>query len=95
MSNESATKSPSLAEATQQLIDHYLKTIDINKVNNLRQLILQQMEPPLLQAVIEKCKYNQSRAAQILGLSRGTCRSLLIKYFGEQYCGSRDTSTGG
>lgn len=90
MSKEFANQSPSLAEATHQLIKNYLETINKNEVINLHQMVLEQIEPPLLKAVIEKCKFNQSRAAHILGISRGTCRSLLIKYFGEQYCGSRE-----
>jgi Fis family transcriptional regulator len=52
-------------------------------------MVLEQIEPPLLQAVMEKYKYNQSRAANALGISRGTFRALLFKYFDEKYCGRR------
>lgn len=38
---------------------------------------------------MERYKYNQSRAAKALGISRGTFRMLLMKYFGDKYCGHR------
>ena len=86
--NELLIKNASLAEAVSHLINRH---IDGSKkdVIDLQQMVLEQIEPALLQAVMERYKYNQSRAAKALGISRGTCRSLLIKYFDEKYCGHR------
>ena len=41
---------------------------------------LEQTEAPLLKATMEYCGGNQTRAAKILGLSRGTLRKKLKKY---------------
>lgn len=86
--NELTIKDLSLAQNVRQLIDNYLEMAG-KGVTDLHQLVLEQIEPPLLRAVMEKCKYNQSRAAKLLGISRGTCRTLLIKYFDSQYCDNK------
>ena len=38
---------------------------------------------------MENCRYNQSRAAIVLGVSRGTLRTKLKRYFDDQYVGTR------
>ena len=48
-----------------------------------------QGDQPIYKAVMEYCKYNQSRAAIVLGISRGTLRIKLKLYFDEQYVGTR------
>ena len=88
------SQSLSLPDATYSLIKSYLESVDNKEITNLHQMVLEQFEPALLKAVMEKCKFNQSKAATILGISRGNCRSMLIKYFDEQYCGRREERTG-
>lgn len=93
MIEETVVESTSLAENVRSLIKRYFDSIENrNEITNLHQMMLETIEPPLLRAVMEKCKYNQSRAAELLGISRGTCRSMLIKYFDTHYCSRRDTS---
>jgi Fis family transcriptional regulator, factor for inversion stimulation protein len=41
---------------------------------------------------MEHCKYNQSRAAIMLGISRGTLRTKLRRYFDDKYVGSRENN---
>ena len=89
MIEEQAIEFLPLADKVSSLIKHYMESMGSTSVVNLHAMVLEQMEPPLLKAVMEQCKYNQSRAAKLLGISRGTCRKLLIKYFDEQYCGHR------
>ena len=43
-------------------------------------LVLSEVEGPLLQAVMEYTRYNQTRAAQMLGLNRGTLRKKLAAH---------------
>lgn len=86
--NEILTKNAPLAETVKQLITNHIQTTGKDLID-LHQMVLEQIEPPLLQAVMEKYKFNQSRAAKALGISRGTCRMLLIKYFDDKYCGNR------
>ena len=44
------------------------------------QLVLNEVEPPLLDAVMKFANNNQSRAARILGMNRTTLRTKLKKY---------------
>lgn len=80
----------SLASIVETTVKDYLTSVGQDKITNLYDMVLEQIEPPLLKAVIEHCRYNQSRAAEILGISRGTCRTKLIKYFNDRYCGRRN-----
>lgn len=80
----------SLADTVSALVKSYVKSMGRDKVVNLRDLLLDQVEPAILEVVMLHCRYNQSRAAKMLGISRGTCRALLIKYFDDQYCGRRE-----
>ena len=86
--NEVLIENASLAETVGHLIARHIDSSDKNIID-LHQMVLEQIEPPLLKAVMERYKYNQSRAANALGISRGTFRKLLIKYFDDQYCGHR------
>lgn len=87
--SEVLIKNESLAQIVSHLITRHIESAE-NDIFDLHQMVLEQIEPPLLKAVMEKYKYNQSRAAKALGISRGTCRKLLLKYFDEQYCGHRE-----
>lgn len=48
--------------------------------SDLYALVLEQVEVPLLRKVMEYAGSNQSKAATILGLSRGTLRKKLKQY---------------
>ena len=78
-----------LSEAVKKSVENFLSLPEAQGVTNLRDMVLEQVESALLKSAIEHCKYNQSRAATLLGLSRGTCRMKLKKYFDDKYCGSR------
>ena len=49
-------------------------------VTGLYEFVLEQLEEPLLQTVMERHGGNQTRAAEVLGMSRGTLRKKLIRY---------------
>lgn len=79
-----------LAHYIESMIKTHLTSQKTSEVSNLHDMLLEQIEPPLFKAVIEHCRYNQCRAATMLGLSRGTLRMKLIKYFNDKYCGRRE-----
>lgn len=74
-----------LTQAIQQLVIQELASPNKGG-GDLHQLVLDKVHAPLLQTVMGMCKFNQSRAAKKLGISRGMLRTLLIKYFDNQYC---------
>lgn len=80
----------SLSDAVTQAIQQYFHGFKGHEPVALYQLVMEEIEVPLLRYVMEHCKYNQSRAAVMLGLSRGTLRTKLRKYFDDQYTGTRD-----
>lgn len=79
----------SLEENICSLVSQHFEAIGPNNVRYLHQMMLNLIEPPLLEAVMENCNYRQSKAAKILGLSRATTRTMLLKHFDEKYCGQR------
>lgn len=78
---------------TQQVIHAvkgYLSKVNMKDSNlNLYELILEQVEAPLFRTVMEMTRYNQSKAARVLGVSRGTLRTKLKRYFDDEFIGTR------
>ena len=77
---ELTQKNQPLHDSVRQSLEHYILHLKGEMPSNLYELILAEVEAPLLQAVMEYTKNNQSRAAIILGLSRGTLRKKLKQY---------------
>lgn len=80
----------SLSKAVTQKVKAHLLVLDDRDIVDLYKLLMEEIEAPLFKAVIEYCRYNQCRAAILLGVSRGTLRTRLQYYFEDQYVGSRD-----
>lgn len=79
-----------LQEMISLHVNQYLAEMKGQNVTDMYDMVIEQIEQPLFQAVIEHCKYNQSKAAEVLGISRGTLRTKLKKHFDDKYCGSRE-----
>lgn len=80
-----------LSEQVIQAVKHYLSTAGSKDANlNLHQLIIEIIEAPLFRTVMEMTRYNQSKAARVLGVSRGTLRTKLKRYFDDEFIGTRD-----
>jgi Fis family transcriptional regulator len=69
-----------LSHAVKHSIRRYLYELDGTQPNNMYELVLKQIEQPLFEAILEHTKGNQSRAAELLGLNRGTLRKKLRSY---------------
>lgn len=74
-----------LQDLVYNLVNRFLNENKGKQVDNLYDMILSEVEPPLLQAVMEKKRGNQLQAAKMLGISRGTIRKKLDRYFGAKY----------
>lgn len=89
--NEATEKNAGLSEQVIQSVKHYLTTSGSKDANlNLHQLILEIVEAPLFRTVMEMTRYNQSKAARVLGVSRGTLRTKLKRYFDDEFIGTRE-----
>ena len=67
----------SLREMVKNSIEQYFENLGGHETINLYELVLKEVEVPLLTVVLEQTKNNQSKAAKILGLNRGTLRKKL------------------
>lgn len=70
----------SLRHCVEKSLQQYFEDLDGQPSNDLYQLVLSEVEPPLLQAVLSYTRNNQSKAADMLGLNRGTLRKKLKQY---------------
>ena len=62
------------------LLASYFSDLDGHPPGNLFDLVIDEVERPLLETVLHHTRGNQSKAAEILGLNRGTLRKKLRKY---------------
>jgi len=71
---------PPLRDSASEAIGHFLKTLDGEPCSELYDMVLHQVEEPLFKAVLDYTHHNQSHAAAMLGLSRGTLRKELRQH---------------
>ncbi len=69
-----------LAEAVRRALARYFRDLDGHSPGNLYQLVMDEVERPLLQAVMEHAGGNQTQAARILGINRATLRKKLARH---------------
>ena len=71
---------PPLRDSASEAIGHFLKTLDGEPCRELYDMVLHQVEEPLFKAVLDYTQHNQSHAAAMLGLNRGTLRKKLRQH---------------
>ncbi|MBT6273502.1 MAG: Fis family transcriptional regulator [Chromatiales bacterium] len=69
-----------LCDCVSEAVDAYFSALGGHETTGLYQLVLREMERPLLQRVLAQTEGNQSVAAQVLGISRGTLRKKLREH---------------
>ena len=75
-----ATMNETLRDCVKRSLEGYFKQMGDHPVSDLYQLVIGEIEPPLLESVMRHCGGNQTRAATMLGLSRNTLRKKLRAY---------------
>ena len=73
-------KSKSLCMLTDEALCTYFSHLNGYKPGDLYQLVIGEVEKPLFSAVLKYTNGNQSEAAEILGINRGTLRKKLKSY---------------
>jgi Fis family transcriptional regulator, factor for inversion stimulation protein len=73
------TRSP-LHQAVREWIHQIFQTSGYSSLGNLYDLLLTEIEPPLLEVVLRHTGQNQSEAARLLAISRGTLRKKMHRY---------------
>ncbi len=87
--SQNSVSEMTLAEHVTASVRQYLKSVNGNSNLNMYQLIIEEVEAPLFRTVMELTRYNQSKAARVLGVSRGTLRTKLKRYFDDEFIGTR------
>jgi Fis family transcriptional regulator len=73
------TKEP-LRECVRDALTRYLRQLEGYDACDLFELVMSEVEAPLLESVMEHTRGNVTRAATILGINRGTLRKKLRQY---------------
>jgi len=69
-----------LSGTIKSMMEDYFNDLDGTPPADLYQMVLQEIEQPLLESVLHYTRGNQSKAAIVLGLNRGTLRKKLKQY---------------
>ena len=69
-----------LRSLTQQALGDYFASLNGHAPGRLYELVMREVEEPLFRAVLDYVEGNQSRAAEVLGINRGTLRKKLKAY---------------
>ena len=69
-----------LRGSVEQALRNYFAHLDGQAVSDVYNLVLSEVEAPLLETVMSYVKGNQTRASELLGLNRGTLRKKLKEY---------------
>ncbi|MDC1326189.1 Fis family transcriptional regulator [Gammaproteobacteria bacterium] len=83
MPNKSDNKNPqskTLSEQVKKAMGKYFKALGGLEPANVYEMVMGEVEPELLIAVMRFANNNQSKAAVILGLNRATLRKKLKHY---------------
>ena len=70
----------SLRQSVKQSLTQYFNELDGQQTTALYDLFIHQVEAPLFECVMQHTQDNQSKAAALLGLNRGTLRKKLKQY---------------
>ena len=69
-----------LCKHTEDALNNYFASLNGDRPGDLYDLVMGEVERPLFKAVMEYTDGNQSQAAGILGINRGTLRKKLKTY---------------
>ena len=75
-----ALQNQPLHSCVQRSMQDYFAQLGDQPISNLYDMVLAEIEPPLLRSVLDRTNGNQSKAALLLTMSRSTLRKKLIQY---------------
>jgi Fis family transcriptional regulator len=74
------TESVPLRIQVRGALEDYFRHLEGETPSNLYKFVIQEVEPPLLEIVLQYTRSNQTKAAEILGINRTTLRKKLKQY---------------
>lgn len=77
--NNSKHRGP-LRTSVRQCLDLYFKDLDGHEPSDVYHMVINEVEPVMLEAVMQYAGGNQTHAAEILGINRSTLRKKLKQH---------------
>ena len=78
---ETVTQSqPTLHDCVEQAMKNYFSHLDGQPVTDVYNMVLSEVEAALFETVLNYTRGNQTMAADVLGVNRGTLRKKLKQY---------------
>jgi Fis family transcriptional regulator len=74
------SQSTPLREEVRKTIRQFLTDMGNTEPEHVYRKLLSEVEPPLIEEVLNYTRGNQSRAARILGMTRNTLRTRIRRY---------------
>lgn len=71
---------PTLRDSVEVAMNNYFSHLDGQHVTDVYDMVLSEVEAPLLECVMKYTRNNQTKASVLLGLNRGTLRKKLKQY---------------
>jgi Fis family transcriptional regulator len=69
-----------IAEAIISSLETYFKDLDGQPAAQVYDMVIQEVERPLLEVIMREAQGNQLRASEMLGINRNTLRKKLIAH---------------
>ena len=69
-----------LRDAVKRAVTNFFAQLDGQEAQEVYEMVLSEVEAPLLDIIMQHTRGNQTRAANMLGINRGTLRKKLKKY---------------
>ena len=69
------SRSNELADSVKRSLERYFKDMDGEKPTSIYEMVLKNIEKPMIETVLGHAKGNQTLAAKMLGINRNTLRS--------------------
>ena len=69
------SRSNELSDCVTRSLERYFKDMDGEKPTSIYEMVLKNIEKPMIETVLGKANGNQTLAAEMLGINRNTLRS--------------------
>jgi Fis family transcriptional regulator len=73
-------QSSEIAECVRKSLERYFKDLDGERPRSIYEMVLKNVEKPMLEAVLNKADGNQTIAAEMLGINRNTLRKKIAQH---------------
>jgi Fis family transcriptional regulator len=72
--------SSEISETVRKSLERYFKDLDGERPRSIYDMVLKNVEKPMLEAVLDKAEGNQTIAAEMLGINRNTLRKKIQQH---------------